>query len=151
MKRQGHSKSGLFILELLINLLLFCFLCGCGLKFFIKSNTLTQDSVTLHNAVRITSSIAAIYESGDGSLHPILDEYTNGVLSAHTLTIYFDKNYNPCPQNEAIYSASAAGIDSDIPKIDITFYNQNKEAVYTIRACNYTPATLDTAKEVRHE
>ena len=151
MKRYRHSKSGLFILELLINLLLFCFLCGCGLKFFIKSNTLTQDSVTLHNAVRITSSIAAIYESGDGSLNAILDEYTNGILGDQTLTIYFDKNFSPCDQNSAIYSASATGINSDIPKIDIVFYNQNQEAVYSIRACNYTPATLDTAKEVRHE
>ena len=149
MRRYSHSKSGLFLMELLLNLLLFCILCGCGLLFFIKSYNLTQDTTTLHQAVRITSSVAAIYESGDGSLTNIGRQYERPVIGEDSICIYFDETYEPCIKEAAQYyllahlvenldeSLSAAGLC----KLDIRFYDMEDREIYSIIACNHNPST----------
>jgi len=148
MSGNYHSKSGLFLMELLINLLLFCLLCGCGLMFFIKSFNLANDATALHQAVGITSSVAGIYETGDGSLAPLLDVYTDAAREGKYLCIYLDETFRPCTKDLTAYYIMVEQTDDVIDKIHIDFYNSNGEVLYSINACHYTPATLSTAKEV---
>ena len=148
MKHYERSKSSLFLMELLLNLLLFCVLCGCGLMFFIKSNNMTQKTTDLHNAVRITASIAGIYESSDGSFASLCDVYNDCVVSEHSATIYFDDTYAPCTSGEGVYQVIIEKTDSSIGKITIQFYNEKNESIYSIDAFHYTPSTLSDAKEV---
>ena len=148
MKRNHHSKSGLFLMELLINLLLFCLLCGCGLMFFIRSYNLTTDATALHQAVGITSSVAGIYETGDGSFTPLLEVYAEAAQEDKYLCIYLDESFNPCAKDQTAYYIMVEQLDSTIGKIRIDFYNSNGEVLYTISAYHYTPATLGAVKEV---
>lgn len=148
MSRNSHSKSGLFLMELLINLLLFCLLCGCGLMFFIKSYNLTNDATALHQAVGITSSVAGIYETGDGTFTPLLEIYTDAAREDKYLCIYLDEAYNPCPKEQTAYYIMVEQIDSAAGKICIDFYNSSGKVLYSISTCHYSPATLGTAKEV---
>lgn len=148
MSRKSHSKSGLFLMELLINLLLFCLLCGCGLMFFIKSYNLSNDATALHQAVSITASVASVYETGDGSLDSISAIYTNADMEGKYLCIYLDEDFLPCTKEETAYYVMAQQPDSMASKILIEFYNSNGEVLYTIPACNYTATTLGAAKEV---
>ncbi len=148
MSEKYHSKSGLFLMELLINLLLFCLLCGCGLLFFMKSHNLINSATTLHHATAITSSIASLYETGDGSLNTIYAAYDEGVSTDSTFTIYLDKDFTPCPPSEKLYYVTIQPL-GDLPgKIGIEFYSEDNIKIYTIRACNYTPYTLNNIKEV---
>ena len=148
MKRNHHSKSGLFLMELLINLLLFCLLCGCGLMFFIKSFNLTNDATALHKAVGITSSVAGIYETGDGSYDEICRAYPDADVEGKYLCIYLDQDFQPCTKDLTAYYIMAEQSTDAINKIRIDFYNHSGEILYTIQTCNYTPTTLGTAKEV---
>lgn len=159
MRRQHHSKSSLFLMELLINLLLFCFLCGCGLMFFIKSHNLSQDATALHNAVRITSSVAGIYETGDGTLASISEAFEYATIEEDTLYLYLDKDYNPCAKASSTCHITVRPMESStaakepeaagtLNKIRIDFYNMDGKVDYSIQACNYSPYTLSTAKEV---
>lgn len=148
MSRNHHSKSGLFLMELLINLLLFCLLCGCGLMFFIRSFNLTNDATALHQAVGITSSVAGIYETGDGTFAPLLDVYTDAAQEDKYLCIYLNEDFNPCTKAETAYYIMVEQPDPTADKILIDFYNSSGEVLYTISACHYTPATLGVAKEV---
>ena len=148
MRHYERSKSSLFLMELLLNLLMFCVLCGCGLMFFIKSNNMTRNTTDLHNAVRITNSIASIYESGDGSLHSLCNIYTDCILEQDSVSIYFDEFYTPCTFNQRVYLVKVEKINSTIGKVAIHFYNEDNEVVYSIDAFHYTPSTLDSVKEV---
>lgn len=148
MSRYHHSKSGLFLMELLFNLLLFCVLCGCGLMFFIKSNNLNDSTTSLHHAVSITSSIASIYESGDGSTASICNIYKNCDTDDDCIYIYFDKEYQPCSKEYSKYYAVVRKVDTTLDKVDICFYNSKDSMLYSIRACHFTPSTLDNHKEV---
>lgn len=148
MSRYEYSKSGLFLMELLINLLLFCILCGCGLMFFVKSNNMTKDTTTLHNAVRITTSLASIYESGDGSLTPLFEEYTDSLLNDDTLYIYYDEKYQPCERDTSVYHVFIRKVDAAFSKISIEFYDEKGNMAYSISTCNYTPSTPNKITEV---
>lgn len=148
MSRHPHSKSGLFLMELLINLLLFCLLCGCGLMFFIKSSNLTNDATALHRAVGITSSVAGVYETGDGSFSSLLETYADAAQEGKYLCIYLNEDFNPCSKDETAYYIMVEQTDSRTCKIRIDFYDSSGEALYTIQTQHYTPATLGTAKEV---
>ena len=148
MRRRQYPKSGLFLLELLINLLLFCFLCGCGLMFFMKSYNLTHDATCLHNAVRIASSVAGIYETGDGSLTPLCNVFSDADRTGDTLSIYFDEEYNPCEKELSVYYILITETDTTPAKIRIDFYDSDGETAYSIEAYNYTSSTLGTVKEV---
>ena len=148
MSRKTHSKSGLFLMELLINLLLFCLLCGCGLLFFIKSHNLTNDATALHHAVSTTSSVASLYETGDGSFAPLLDIYTEADQEDKYLCIYLNENFSPCTKEDTAYYIMVEQPDSAVDKIHINFYNSNGEVLYNISTRHYTPTTLGDAKEV---
>lgn len=148
MSHKSHSKSGLFLMELLINLLLFCFLCGCGLMFFIKSYNLTNDATALHQAVSITASVAGVYETGDGSLSSICEAYSNADLEGKYLCIYLNEDFLPCAKEDTAYYVMAEQPDPMTCKIRIDFYNSNGQVLYSIPACNYTATTLGTVKEV---
>lgn len=148
MKQHYHSKSGLFLMELLINLLLFCLLCGCGLMFFLKSRHLSEDATTLHQAVSITSSIAGIYESGDEGLTSVLQCYPTAAQENQTLTLYLNEDLTPCTAEKAVYSVIAKQTISTVCKLQIDFCTTDGRTWYSITACRYTPATPGTAKEV---
>ena len=147
MSRFKHSKSSLFMMELLINLLLFCLLCGYGLMFFIKSNNITEDTTTMHQAVRITSSIASVYESGDGSYLPLCEEFSYASLENTTLSIYYDATFQPCAKENAVYYVLIEKLESSLNKIKIEFYDTDGDIAHSITACQYTPSTLADVKE----
>ena len=147
MSRHKYAKSGLFLLELLINLLLFSLLCGYGLTFFTKSNNLSQDTTTLHQAVRITSSIASIYESGDGSYSSLCNEFKNATVEDDFLYIYFDTNFQPCSSNDFVYYVFIEDLKTSLNKVRISFYDADGNLSHAITACHYTPSTLGNIRE----
>ena len=147
MKRYNYSKSSLFLLELLINLLLFSLLCGYGLMFFIKSNNIAKDTTTLHHAVRITSSIASIYESSDGDYTALLTEFEDASLKDDGVYIYFDANFQSCDDNDFVYYVFIEDLKTSPNKINISFYDEDGTITHAITACHFTPSTLGNIKE----
>lgn len=148
MTRYHHSKSGLFLLELIINLLLFCVLCGCGLTFFMKSNHMAKNATSLHHAVRIVSSVAGIYETGDGGLTTLEHIYPEASLDGKDMTIYFNSNYQSCSPGSAVYTVTAKLSDTVCDRLCVSFYDETGNMIYSLEACHYTPASLGKVKEV---
>jgi len=148
MSLKQRSKSGLFLLELLLNLLLFCVLCGCTLLFFLKSHHLSENATLLHNAVQITSSLAGIYETDADGLHTITEIYPQAIVQEDRITIYYDKEYHPCTQDNAYFHVVITKNNDTANSADIHLYNQKEELFYSIRACKFIPSTPETLKEV---
>lgn len=142
MSFRQRSKSGLFLLELLLNLLLFCLLCGCALLFFIKSHRLSEDATMLHNAVQITSSLAGIYETDENGLDAIKSIYPLATTQGNKLTVHYDKSYRPCGTEDALYHVVISPVQDKYNHINIEFYTPEEEVFYSITACYYTPEAL---------
>lgn len=150
MKHYHHTGSSLFLLELLLNLLLFCLLCGCGLKLFAKSHQLSTSAVSLQQAVSITSSIASLYESGDGSLAAICDAYSLNSDPDHSCTLYLDTAAQPCKKERAhayVQMTPASGSR----RLQIDYYDTTDTCIYSIQAVYHAPPTRAAQKEGSYE
>ena len=147
MSRYQTSKSSLFLLEIIIDLFIFAFLCAYGLLFFVKSSNLTTQTTNLHQAATITSCVANIYEGNAGSLDAILEEYIHGKKTADGIILYFDESYIPCSEANASYLCIITKQDSSLSKIQVDFCNTDATPLYSIEASCYTPLTPQSYRE----
>ncbi len=146
--RYKRTRSSMFLMEIIINLLLFSILCVCSLQFFIKAYNLTENTTTLHHAVTACSNVASVYESGNGKTDIIYDTYPYAIYVNDQLLIFYDENYNECDREHGTYYILIEKVDTLTNKISIRFYNKDGESCYSINACNYQPLTPSTMEEV---
>lgn len=142
-----RSKSSIFLLEILINILLFSVLCVCSLQFFIKSYQLTENTTTLHQAVSACNSVAAVFQSGDGTTNSIEKHFPTAVTGQGQLYIYLDENYETCDSQNIAYYITVTEKVTAIPSITVTFYKNGEDATYSIDVYHYkqlTPANMLT-------
>lgn len=148
MIRYQRTRSSMFLMEIIVNLLLFSMLCVCSLQFFIKAYQLTENTTTLHHAVTACSNVASVYESGNGETNIIYDTYPYAIYVNDQILIYYDENYNECDREHGAYYILVERADTTVNKISIRFYNTANESCYSIQACNYQPLTPSTMEEV---
>ena len=82
MRRVRHSKSGLFLIELMICILFFSCTAGICIRFFAKSHELSQKARNLYQAQQEASSMAEILE---GDINSLYHRY-----------VYYDKDWKQC-------------------------------------------------------
>lgn len=140
MIRYQRTKSSMFLMEILINILLFSILCVCSLQFFMKSLHLTDETTTLHHAVTACSSVASVYEAGDSSIDCILEAYPHALHTVNKIIIYYDESFIECQRENASYYVHITGNVEVTSKILIEFYAKD-EVIYSITACHYEPLT----------
>ncbi len=146
MIRYERSKSSIFLLEILINILLFSVLCVCSLQFFIKSYQLTEKTTTLHHAVTACNNVASLYKSSSGSFDAIAGAYPDAIQESGCLYIYLDENYQECDSQNVAYYIMVCEQMSTIPSINITFYKNGEAATYSIDVFHYealTPSDIE--------
>lgn len=142
-----RTKSSMFLMEILINILLFSLLCVCSLQFFIKALNLTDNTTTLHHAVTACNNVAAIYETGDGQLEDIWSTYSYAIHVDNQVIIYFDENYEECSRENSSYYIYVKELESTIPSVEISFQSDTT-AYYQIQAFHYQPLTPSTIDQV---
>lgn len=140
MKRQKSSGSSLFLMEIIVNILLFAILLCVCLQFFARSHKLTQTTTSLERAVTVCSNVASIYENGNGNLDCIALEYPNCVSFDDHMVIYLDENMLECDSHNNEYTLEVAFVDADLnsnlKKITIQC-QKDSETLYEITVCNY--------------
>ena len=141
MIRYERSKSSMFLLEILINILLFSVLCVCSLQFFIKSYQLTSDTTTLHHAVTACNNVAAVFQSGNGTLDSIEEVFSYSFTDGGQLYIYLDENYQECDSQSVAYYITITQQFTEIPSINIAFYENGEASSYSIDVYHYQPIT----------
>ena len=136
-----HSKASMFLLEILINILLFSVLCVCSLQFFIKSYQITENTTTLHHAVTLCNNVAAVFQSNNGSMKAIQQTFPKAVTENGETYIYLNENYQECDSQDVAYYIAVKEQVSDIPSIRISFYKNGMDTSYSIDVYHYEPLT----------
>lgn len=157
MSRIKRSGSSTFLMELLFNLFLFCFLCSCGLLFFSKSHNMTKDTTALHQAVSLASSVADIFESGDGTLEGLKDVFPYEDFGddscEDSIIIYLSDNFEFCGASQAAYHLIADlyydGYKNN--SLEIMVQKINTDLVYKLTTNFHSQTTLGELMEVPHE
>jgi hypothetical protein len=152
--RRIHSSNSIFLMEIILNILLFCVLLVVGLQFFIQAHTRTAQTKALHQAVTSCESVAALFESGDGTLDGLTADCPYSTKQNGQVRIYLDDDFAFCRKKDASYymTAELSSVKgSALAKLRITCYTDEKEELYALTACHYTPlrsASAAPAKEV---
>lgn len=143
MKNYRHSKSSLFLLEIMLNILFFAVLVTICLQLFFKAHNLSTDTSALHQAVTTCTSIAEVYQSNPDGEAMILNIYPDAIILNNTIIIYFDHAFVSCAEFESTYRAILSN-NAAKQALDISFFRQEEtNAIYQLSVSSYSPKTLD--------
>jgi len=102
-----HSKTSLFLMELIISILFFIIAGAVCVQLFVKSHQISTDSVSLNHSIRWCENIAELLQANEGDLSKvafILEKnekcHINCEEGASSFTICFNKNWEPIPPVE---------------------------------------------------
>lgn len=126
MKQQyAASRSGLFLIELILSIFFFIIAAAVVMQLFVKSHFISEDTININYALLYTQNISEIFLAADGDFNAVTQAFHPETLltseSGASATLYFDKDWQrqAAPAN-AVYT--------------ITF-NYNKETDVNPLAC----------------
>lgn len=144
MKQYRHSKSSLFLLELMLNLLFFAVLVTICLQLFLKAHNLSKDTTLLHRAVTACNSIAEVYQSNLGVEDMLLTIFPEALNLNDTILIYFDSNFTACSEFESTYRAILSKNEGS-DTVNIRFLRrEGTTIIYELTFSSYAPRSLES-------
>lgn len=130
MKNNSTSKTGLFLMELMMAILFFCLAAAVCVQMFIKGHILSDRSVSLNHAVVYCESMAETFYSCDGNLQEMKD-FLEG-----TTTIE-DRIINWIP-DDSFKITGTLSEDDGLLNLNIScIQNSSDEEIYSLSVAYY--------------
>lgn len=89
MSKRTSSRSGLFLLELIISILFFSVASAICIQLFVKAHLMDKNNQALTQSVKLSQNFAEIYTATDGDLDAIKKFYPEA-----SITTFSDYNLN---------------------------------------------------------
>lgn len=134
MRRVRHSKSGLFLIELIICILFFSFTAGICIQFFVKAHDKSQEAKNLYQAQQEASSMAEILEKDMDftALAPNLKRYYPKLEQVEEkIYIYYNKDWKQCKKDEKVYwmEVTQKPEESNLKKLKVALYAKTSKKI----------------------
>lgn len=118
MRRRQHSKSGLFLIELMIAIAFFAVTTAVFLQVFVKSHAISQQADHLFHAQKTASCVAEILggvtsDQGTAFTQELKAFYPNLQETVDGVSIYCDKNWNNSDAHSGIYAVCVSWTKQD--------------------------------------
>lgn len=104
INRIRSSRSGLFLIELIIVILFFALGSAICIQVFARAHLTNQAARDLTFASEQAASAASLLKGTDGSLEAIQEYYPLAEASGEDLFLYYDGNRQPCSRQDAAYT-----------------------------------------------
>ena len=101
MKTSSSSRSGLFLMELIISILFFSLAGAVCVKLFVNSHIISQNSVELNHALEWSQNVAEVFYGCNGDFNEMTDlfqsQFGNCTASAsdQSFLLLFDNDFEP--------------------------------------------------------
>ncbi len=115
---RSNNRSGIFLLEIMLAILLFSIAGALCLQMFAKSRQMSKDTADLTQAAAHVQNAAELMKYAaeptvwdtENTFFPdcLLKEYPDAVVSSNNIQIYFDENWNYCQKESGVYRMEAA-------------------------------------------
>ena len=122
MNQYRHSKSSLFLMEIILNILFFSILATFCVQIFFKGYQLSKSTEKLHQAVTACTSIAEICQSTDSPKETLSSIYPESMSLNETILIYYNKDFLACGKQNAVYRATVDFLPDQLANIHLTFF-----------------------------
>lgn len=160
MRNRTSSRTGLFLMELILAVLLFALASILCVQMFVKSHTLSKSSVELNHAVLWTQNVAEGFYGCMGTSDALAALFPESICKAsnesnYRLLLYFNEEFEPITissenlkHTDYSYqlSATVTKESDDLLSCHIVVSKTNQaETIYELTLSLYT------GKEVFHE
>lgn len=101
MKTSSSSRSGLFLMELIISILFFSLSGAVCVKLFVNSHIISQNSVELNHALEWSQNVAEVFYGCNGDFNEMTDLFQSQFGNCTTSTsnqsflLLFDEDFEP--------------------------------------------------------
>lgn len=141
MKKHSSSRSGLFLMEIIIAILFFSVVSAICLQLFVKAHNLGQNTEELDAAVRQAGSAADILSRSKEPMEQLEEIYPDSDMDKTGGLIYFAKDFQNCGKEDAVYCLKiATGTEDDgLCTYNITFYANDEadDIIYSMDVTAY--------------
>lgn len=151
MNQYRHSKSSLFLMEIILNILFFSILATFCVQIFFKGYQLSENTKKLHQAVTACVSIAEICQSTDSPKEALSSIYPESMSLDATILIYYDRDFLACGKQNAVYRATVDFLPSACHHPHHLFGTSTAETLYELSASCYQPISLSTTGGMQYE
>ena len=114
----NSSRSGLFLMELIVSILFFSLAGAICVKLFVGSHLLSQHTVELNHSLEWCQNTAESFYGCQGD-ETVMNEILQGDLSSDeeesTITVYLDQDFQPVSQADACSYVLYASITKNSP------------------------------------
>ena len=97
-----HSKTSLFLMELIISILFFSIASAICIQLFVKSHQISTHSVALNQSIHWSENIAELLQAYNGDVKKVCSVleaenhcYASYLDNATAFTLCFDKDWQP--------------------------------------------------------
>lgn len=126
-----HSKSSLFLMELIIAILFFALASTVCIQLFAKAHLLSKQTVEENHALVYAQNLAEQFLAADGNT-----ETMKGATGIDELVYYYDNDWNAADFTNAVYEArlKTSTEDAGIITANITVASVEKaeDPIYTL-------------------
>ena len=140
-----HSRSSLFLMEMIIAILFFSLASAVCIQLFAKSHLLSTQTVNRNHAVIWAQNLAESYLSAEGDLDKVIILFSLSELpEENTLRLSFDNTWKLCSADETTcFRAELVNVpaeDTGIMKAEITVYEIStpESPIYTLSVMHHT-------------
>jgi hypothetical protein len=151
MGKHNASRTGLFLIELILSIFFFIIAAAVVLQLFVKSHSISNSTISVNNALLYSQNMSEVFLAGDGDFSGVRDLYKNQVVdmpnvSNDTIILLFDKDWEGTSSfEEARYCIVADySYDEKFSYLDV-YVNEYSDVIYEVIASgDYPSALLDT-------
>ena len=105
-KLTSHSKTGLFLMEMILSLLILSLAGAACVQVFASAYKSRLKAREFNHIRELTENVGEIIEGCDGEARTILDLLPDGIEENGMLTYYYDNTWQPSPAAGAAYQMS---------------------------------------------
>lgn len=139
-----HSRSSLFLMEMIVAILFFSLASAVFIQLFAKSHTLSKQTVNQNHAVIQAQNLAESYLALEGDFEQIvtLFDATDADVSPYCLKLYFDTEWVPTAASAALYQAELLCYPDDgtgliTADITVTELGSSANEIYSLHVAHH--------------
>lgn len=115
-KLKNHSRSSLFLMEMLISLVIFALACTACVKIFAFAKLSRQQAREWNHIQELTSNTGEFLEGWDKNPDSFLTFFPEGLKQEDSYNYYYDTAWKSCPPDKAYYKMNVYLICKDRKK-----------------------------------
>lgn len=132
-KLTSHSKTGLFLMEMILSLLILSLASAACIQIFGAAYKNRAKARELNHIQELTLTVGEILEGCDGKAGTILALLPEGTTENGILKYYYDTNWQSCTAADAVYQMHLSPTDNALKKGgNLSFYDAAGNELYNL-------------------